>query len=291
MSVTDCLGESWNELRGRLLAERRVTEWAQLEPDLHGMTDPQQIRDVVADRAQFAQTDQLFAALLRLAATDGGDDRNAALLLAHLMAPAASLLARSLQDLSPDIDWVVASALWTEIRSYRWRVREHGHALGLKLDTRTAVIHELADTRGRDGRRLELPVGPDNLARLRTVDRLEAPTPRSSQPERQAAAVEALLRWARHHSVLSAPEVQLLLDFELAEPEERAHVTRLYGVTDRHLRRQCFRLKDRLRAAVAEASITALDAARPAHIDRAAPPMSARGRVFTSGGDHHPIAR
>lgn len=56
-----------------------------------------------------------------LAAVDGGDDVDAAKLLAWAMLPAACRIANELSDLDPDIDAFVASQLWIEVRTFNWR--------------------------------------------------------------------------------------------------------------------------------------------------------------------------
>src|SRR5690349_8463602 len=123
MSPTDFLGEPWAALRARLSSGGRLERWAEREPALSGLADLDALAQVVHSRGDLDYTDEVFAALLRLATADNGDDQDAGLVVAHLMHNAARAIAVSLRDLSEDIDAVVASELWLQIRSYRWRHR------------------------------------------------------------------------------------------------------------------------------------------------------------------------
>lgn len=72
-----------------------------------------------------APTPDANAALLdlaMLAAKDSGDDTDAALLLAFCLLPSACRIANHLADVDPrEVDQLVASQLWIEIRTYNWR--------------------------------------------------------------------------------------------------------------------------------------------------------------------------
>lgn len=63
-------------------------------------------------------------ALARLAATDAGNDMDAAYVLAWVMLPAAVVVVPCVQHLDPEnVDKVIASNLWIVVRSFRHRVR------------------------------------------------------------------------------------------------------------------------------------------------------------------------
>src|SRR5579875_1471041 len=161
MAPSDFLGESWTDLCVRIDA-RHLRRWGGVtEPALSVFTDLAGLADDVHTSGDRQHVDDVFAALLRMAAVDGGDDQDAAMVVAHLMHKGSRSVAIALSDLSPDIDAVVATELWMQIRSYRWRQRRHSHALGLKNDTRAAVLRDLAPARDAAGRRRLLSLSPE----------------------------------------------------------------------------------------------------------------------------------
>jgi hypothetical protein len=246
MSPTELLGETWTDLRARLDADATLRRWAEREPALHEFADAQAIAEVVHHGRDHAHTDELFIALLRLAATDNGNDRDAALLIAHLMHNASRAIALSLRDMSPDIDVLVASALWTQIRTYRWQHRRRGHPCGLTHDTRAAVLRELSPYRARDGRICQVEVAPHSLELL--LDATCEAEQHSVEPDPRTE-LHAVLEWARSSGVLSDADVELLLDFELATLDRRAALAASHGLHEQSLRRRCRHAKARLRDA------------------------------------------
>lgn len=117
--------------------------------------------DVVADfddlrgwlvAADPADADEVLVALAMLASPDGGDDIAAAGALAFCLLPGACRLAawfatdrrHALRDLS-EADELVASQLWIEVRSFRWRTGQKV-AANILLATRAGVLNECGDT-------------------------------------------------------------------------------------------------------------------------------------------------
>jgi hypothetical protein len=245
MSPTDCLGEPWADLCARLTREGRLAQWAVQEPTLAGLPDLDAVAQIAHSRRDPDRTDEIFAALLRLAAADNGDDQDAGLVIAHLMDAASRTIARTLRDLDHDIDAVVAAELWIQIRTYRWQHRRRGHAKGLKEDTRAAVVGQLCPSRTDDGARRVVPRAPEVLGWI--TDRF-TPALASDAGEADAAEDELLdvLSWARDSGVLTGQDVQLLLEFELAELPERYALAAAQGVAERSLRRRCGKAKARL---------------------------------------------
>src|SRR5690348_16035723 len=86
---------SWPDLVTRLESRSAIAEWARLEPALSGLS----VHDVVAVTADHEaesdrdRSDQVLAALVRTAATDGGADTDAVLLLLHLLSPGVQAMA------------------------------------------------------------------------------------------------------------------------------------------------------------------------------------------------------
>lgn len=250
MAPSDYLGETWLEFCARIDAQRRLERWARVEPVLAAFTELSAVAVDVHSSRDRAHVDDVFAALLRLAAADNGDDQDAALVVAHLMCRGSRAIAISLADLSPDIDAVVATELWMQIRGYRWRHRRHSHALGLKNDTRAAVLREFAPARGGDGRRRQVSVSPELVTWL-SDGQVDDTTESDVSPQREPEDVLLdVLSWARGSGVLSDDDVRLLLEFELAKlPGRRAEAAAEWGLSERHIRRRCSQVKQRLRDA------------------------------------------
>jgi hypothetical protein len=88
------------------------------------------------------RTDAILAALVRLAAVDGGRDDDALLLTLHLLSGMVWATVAELRDLSPDIVAVVVGELACQIRRYPWRRRPRAVAANLRAETRRAVLAE-----------------------------------------------------------------------------------------------------------------------------------------------------
>jgi hypothetical protein len=130
--------------------------WVEAEPDLAGFSGLDELHAI-----RGAANDPPLGALVRLAATDGGDDALAATALCHQLEPGARHLMHDLRDLSRDIDEVVMATLWLRIRSFPWRRRRRAYAANILRDTRAAVLRDLC----RWGyRKQAVPVDPQSCA-------------------------------------------------------------------------------------------------------------------------------
>src|SRR5215212_7934805 len=119
MSLTQVLGEPWEALANRLDQRAVLARWAAGEPVLSAFRTVHDLAAAV--NAGGDHVDNLLAALVRLAAADGGDDEDAVLVLLHLLGPGARLLADQLKDLSTDSIALVLGELTLQIRQYPWR--------------------------------------------------------------------------------------------------------------------------------------------------------------------------
>lgn len=246
MAPSDLLGETWPNLCLRVDAAQ-LQRWSVTEPVLGAFTELAALAVGTHSADERACVDDdVFGALLRLAAYDNGDDQDAALVVAHLMDKGSRAIASSLRDLSPDIEAMVTAELWMQIRSYRWRRRRHGHALGLKNDTRRALLRELVPAYDRVGRRRQVSVSPQ-IATWLTDTRI-TPLVTDAPASCYDVADELLdvLSWAQGSGVLREKDVQLLLEFELAALPQRCTVAAEWGLSDRQMRRRCGQLKQRL---------------------------------------------
>jgi hypothetical protein len=191
MSPTASLGLTWPALAERVEHTRALDRWAAAEAVLAGISSLDALAEIVHDGQNPARADALLGALVRVAAADGGDDEDAALVVAHLLDNGTRKLALQLRDLSRDIDGLLAGELWLQIRTFPWRRRCRAYAKSLLLDTRTAVLAELRPYRTRDGHtrvvlvdpigrdaRREPPVRPDKaVAAYAACRAAEVPLP------------------------------------------------------------------------------------------------------------------
>jgi hypothetical protein len=161
MSVGDQLGLDNNS---ELLDHARLKwpAWVAADPRLGVVDSFDDIRTwlPVVDHET---SDQVLLALAMLAAPDGGDDLAAAAALAKCLLPGACRLAGWLSSLPPRevlrdsqpvmagpwsaverVDELVASQLWIEVRTFKWR-RLRKVAANILINTRVGVLLEVGD--------------------------------------------------------------------------------------------------------------------------------------------------
>lgn len=157
--------------------------------------------------------DHFLGALVRLAASDGGDDQLATLAVCHQLAAKSRQVAIGLRDLSPDIDEIVAGALWVEIKSFPWRKHTRGHATWLVWETRASVLRLLLPTRGRTGTEREVAVDPLSPLTPWSTQPTEAPGQHGATSESE---LQELLEWALARGHLSPSDIELLRELVAA---------------------------------------------------------------------------
>jgi hypothetical protein len=225
MSPTDSLGLTWPALSERVDPVRGLDRWAAAEPALAGIGTVSELAEIVHNGGDPARADELFGALVRLGAVDGGNEEDAALLVAHLLGNGTRKLALQLRDLSADIDDLLAGELWLQIRAFPWRRRRRAYAKSLLLDTRLAVLAELCPYRNRAGLSRVLLVDPVVSA---AYDGAAADC--SSLLDRQCfnphdedeSSLLDLLEWAQRTGVIDRADAALLVELMLAADEARA---------------------------------------------------------------------
>lgn len=186
-----------------------------------------------------------------LAAIDGGDDVDAAKVLAWAMLPAACRIARQLADLDPDIDAFVAAQLWIEVRTFNWRdSRQVAGTLSASL--RRSLLRESGIGAPRQPELDDTP-WPVLLERL------------AGEPANEhLASREVLLRvldWGVESGTIEPADRVLLLDMvdaAHADPKHRSPRRVLFGtstllsprlgITPRSVRRRGRRALDALAA-------------------------------------------
>jgi hypothetical protein len=220
----------WSELAARIDCDL-LASWKAIESALDGFATAADIRASVHDRSDLDRTDRTLGALVRLAAFDGGGDHDAALLVGHLLAHSARLIASRFRGLSPNIDGLVASELWTQIRTFPWRRRTRAYAKSLLLDTRREVLRDLLPYASRGE-------GPDRVVLVspldwRNIDEHGVPGSAGGFPDGVEVSVEPRLRevlsWAQATGAITAADADLLLDLVMAAERTQGRQRGLNG--------------------------------------------------------------
>jgi hypothetical protein len=244
----DQIAGSWLALVTRLEARRTLDHWSHRELDLDGLNGIDDVVAVCAAGTDKTRKNAVMAALVRLAAADGGDDPDAVLLLLHLLSPGVTVMAAKYSDLAPDIMAVIVGELAAQIRAFPWRRRHGSAAANLLLDTRAGVLKELRPrlARGQKAREDILidPGGPWSPMLDHSI-----PGPGEDNEIR----LPDLLTWAAGSGVASREDLALLVELE----ESRAHsrsprlcVAAAHGLSERTVRRR----RDRALSALRQAS-------------------------------------
>ena len=237
MSVETALGIS-SEMANRIVEERWAgwSDGLSAAPQLRVEEVPGWLRT-----ARFEESNEALRLLAREGSETGGNDIEAATLLAWVLLPAACRVAFEVSALARDdtVDQVVASQLWLEIRTFRWRTS--AMVVGtLRRNLRKHVLAELGFTE------------PDPRA-PRTVlledsewESIEAP----GRPESAAEELAALLEVGVRTGTIGEAHRELLLEMIEAAHEHPARLRPLNallsvanlvamrrGVTGRQVRR------------------------------------------------------
>lgn len=272
MSVGDQLGLDDNsELLDRV--RQKWPAWVAADPRLGVVDNFDDLRSWLP-AVDHAASDEVLLALAMLAAPDGGDDIAAAAALAKCLLPGACRLAGWLSTLPPRevlrdsqpvmagtwsaaerIDELVASQLWIEVRTFKWR-RLRKVAANILINTRVGVLREVGsffyvsradrswantvlvgslasgDLTGVDGgagfaaeMRSERVVG----ALFHRPEILADAGPEQEEPSAAEELLE-LLAWACDRKVISPADGHLLLCLvEEADQVETRRLARGYG--------------------------------------------------------------
>jgi hypothetical protein len=272
MSVGDQLGLDDNsELLDQ--ARQKWPAWVAADPRLGVVEEFDDLRAWLPS-VDSSASDEVLLALAMLAAPDGGDDIAAAAALAKCLLPGACRLAGWLSTLPPRdvfrdsqpvaagswsaverIDQLVASQLWIEVRTFKWR-RLRKVAANILINTRVGVLREVGDffhvsradrtwanttlvesfsTGDLDASdaaawgKSELPTEPVAGALRHRPEILADAGPAQEEPSATEELLE-LLAWACENQVISAADRYLLLC--LVDEADRIgprNLTRGYG--------------------------------------------------------------
>lgn len=272
MSVGDQLGLDDNsELLDQ--ARQKWPAWVATDPRLGVVDNFDDLRSWLPT-VDHEESDQVLLALAMLAAPDGGDDIAAAAALAKCLLPGACRLAGWLSTLPPRevfrdsqpvmagtwsaverVDELVASQLWIEVRTFKWR-RLRKVAANILINTRVGVLREvgeffyvsradrtwanttlvesfsagdLTSADGGAGYSAEMPTERVTGALFHRPGILADAGPEQEEPTATEELLE-LLAWACDHQVISPADRYLLLCLvEEADRVETRRLARGYG--------------------------------------------------------------
>jgi hypothetical protein len=232
---------SWPALARRLDDEDVLARWAAAEPDLAGLTNVADLLAVWTEDGGYDRTNAVLAALVRLAAVDGGRDDDALLLTLHVLSGLVWTMVAQLEDLSPDIVAVVVGELACQIRRYPWQRRPRAVAANLRAETRRGVLAELRPGSRRHSHQVEVLTRDGDITQL---------TSAAVSDETEDVDVADLLRWAVRSGV-DAADVALLVATEcsrdLRQRSADRQVAAAHGITTRTLYRRRHRTLTALR--------------------------------------------
>ncbi|KRF20092.1 hypothetical protein ASG90_19230 [Nocardioides sp. Soil797] len=272
MSVGDQLGLDENsDLLDQ--ARQKWPAWVATDPRLGVVDNFDDLRSWLPT-VDHEESDQVLLALAMLAAPDGGDDIAAAAALAKCLLPGACRLAGWLSTLPPRevfrdsqpvmagtwsaverVDELVASQLWIEVRTFKWR-RLRKVAANILINTRVGVLREVGDffyvsradrtwanttlvesfsagdltsADGGAGYSAEMPTERVTGALFHRPEILADAGPEQEEPTATEELLE-LLAWACDHQVISPADRYLLLCLvEEADRVETRRLARGYG--------------------------------------------------------------
>jgi hypothetical protein len=181
--------------------------WVSAEAGLGRLSKLAELRDL-----RGAEADQLLGALVRLAAKDGGDDELAARAVAHQLAGEALGVAIELRDLGPDVDHVVITSLWLEIRTFPWQRRTRAFATSLRHATRRSALEYFLDP-PRDRKRLVVRP-PEDIAEG-AITPISEPSEGGTAAESRSELVE-YLEWCVRGDWITTDDATLMLELVAA---------------------------------------------------------------------------
>lgn len=241
MSSFEAVVGGWTDWVGRLERSGTLAVWRSAEPALGAVSALHQLSEVVRRDTDHAEADEVLAALVRLAARDGGDQPDAALVVVHLLRDGVEGLARRFRHRGPDVMAMVVGELTCQIRTFPWRT-SRPYPGRLLLDTK----HALWNGEFRpivDGRLPHEAIPIDPMEWRRHLTAVEEP---------DDIDLIDVLSWATSTGIVSEDDLRLLLALEEHRGygnQARQRVADQWGINERTVRRRRDRALGKLRAA------------------------------------------
>lgn len=245
-----CMLGAWSDLVARLDVAGRPASWSQV-PALSGLTTITQLQDWTAS-GHPERADAVLGALVRLAASRGGADSDATLVVLHLLQPGVSRLARRFRHLHVDAEAFVLGELAIQIRKFPFERRTRAHAANLLMDTQAAIWVELRPYRtDQPNRPAEMLIDCVQGGRL-VPGRSNLDGAYTDRTGSDDLDLVDMLLWAQRTGAVDAVDVAVLVELEYArelpEVSPQKHVAQARGWTVRTVQRRRDRALEALRA-------------------------------------------
>lgn len=147
----------WSTLADRLDSTPALVSWQDREPALRQV-------QCITGLIDTDRSDAVLGAFIRLAAHDGYADNDALLVAVHLLRPGTLNLVRSMATVHPDVATTVFAQVAVQVRTFPVTRRNRAFAANVLLDTKAAVLRELAPYGSTRHRRIyEISVPTDTL--------------------------------------------------------------------------------------------------------------------------------
>lgn len=244
MSRFECVAGSWQDCVDQLERSAALLRWQAAEPSLVGIKCLTDLTVVVGRDADRDRADDVFSALVRLAARDGGDDRDAALVVVHLLRQGVEGLARRFRHRGPEVMALVVGELICQIRTFSWRT-SRAYPGRLLLDTKHALWNgELRPLVNGRAPHEALLIDP-----WQWHQRVTPPA------ETDDVDLVDVLAWAATSGVVPVDDLRLLVALEQHRGygnQARQTVADEWGINERTVRRRRDRALAKLRAAAGD---------------------------------------
>lgn len=259
MSVAKMLGVDDVEAPAMTLARSRWNHWTTMEPDLAVVDDLTDLGSWTRT-ADYEATDRVLRTLAKLGSSTGYADPAAITALTWALLPGAAKIAWDLSDLNVTIDELVASHLWSSVKTFDWQNRR-SVAFSILRDTRRGVQAELGVGEGarRAGRTWMQTICVDDDS---TVWRGLLNTPAGDEQGSAVADLLDLFSEASRAGIITQADRALLIDLAVAADNENYSARRgragmtgsaaiataatQHGLNPRTLRRRACLALDRL---------------------------------------------
>ena len=259
MSVAKMLGVDDVEGPAMTLARSRWIQWTTMEPELAVVDDLADLSNWTRS-ADYEDTDLVLRTLAKLGSSAGHADPAATTALTWALLPGAAKIAWDLSDLSNTVDELVASHLWSSVKTFGWENRR-SVAFSILRDVRRGVQAELGigDGARRAGRTWMQTICVDDDS---PVWRGLPNPPAGDAQGSPAADLLDLFSEATSAGIISQADRTMLIDLAVAADNENysarrgragmtgsaavAAVATRHGLNPRTLRRRACRSLDRL---------------------------------------------
>ena len=244
MSSFEAVVGVWGDWIGRLERGGTLQQWQAAEPALAAVSALRQLSEVVRRDTDHPGADDVLAALVRLAARDGGDQPDAALVVVHLLREGVEGMARRFRHRGPDVMALIVGELICQIRTFPWRT-SRPYPGRLLLDAKHALWN---------GEFRPVVVGRSPHEAI-LVDPMEWRRHLTEADEPDDIDLVDLLSWAAGSGIVSLDDLRLLVALEDHRGygnQARQRVADQWGINERTVRRRRDRALAQLRAAAGD---------------------------------------